>query len=147
VEKLSVALISRKVLKPIIYHAPSRCVLFKRAFGWFIPISKHARVAELVDARDLKSLGRKAVPVRFRSRAPEDNPTKCDEVREALRNQGFFWNRVQKIEGLEKDRFDLKKKSNTLEKENILLGEENLKLLKEIMALKKENPTHNSAGK
>ena len=30
-----------------------------------------ARVAELVDARDLKSLGRKAVPVRFRSRAPE----------------------------------------------------------------------------
>ena len=32
---------------------------------------RHARVAELVDARDLKSLGRKAVPVRFRSRAPE----------------------------------------------------------------------------
>ena len=29
-----------------------------------------ARVAELVDARDLKSLGRKAVPVRVRSRAP-----------------------------------------------------------------------------
>ena len=28
-------------------------------------------MAELVDARDLKSLGRKAVPVRFRSRAPE----------------------------------------------------------------------------
>ena len=30
-----------------------------------------ARVAELVDARDLKSLGRKAVRVRFSSRAPE----------------------------------------------------------------------------
>ena len=51
----------------------------------------YARVAELVDARDLKSLGRKAVPVRFRSRAPEDNPAKCEEVQEALRNQGFFF--------------------------------------------------------
>ena len=40
--------------------------------------------------RDLKSLGRKAVPVRVRSRAPEDNPTKCEEVQEALKNQGFF---------------------------------------------------------
>ena len=30
----------------------------------------HALVAELVDAADLKSVGRKAVPVRFRPSAP-----------------------------------------------------------------------------
>ena len=32
--------------------------------------AQNARVAELVDARDLKSLGRKVIPVRFRARAP-----------------------------------------------------------------------------
>ena len=31
---------------------------------------KHARVVKLVDTRDLKSLARKGVPVRFRPRAP-----------------------------------------------------------------------------
>jgi hypothetical protein len=47
-------------------------------------------------------------------------------------------NRLQKIEGLEKDKFDLKKKNTTLERENIQLGLENLRLIKENLALKKE---------
>ena len=33
-------------------------------------IMSHAPVAELVDATDLKSVGRKAIPVRFRAGAP-----------------------------------------------------------------------------
>lgn len=36
------------------------------------PLIEYARVAELVDARDLKSLARKSVRVRFSSRAPNN---------------------------------------------------------------------------
>ena len=39
------------------------------------PSSKYARMVKLVDTRDLKSLGRKAVPVRFRLRAPIKSST------------------------------------------------------------------------
>ncbi|NVN91200.1 MAG: hypothetical protein HXX11_11440 [Desulfuromonadales bacterium] len=45
-------------------------------------------------------------------------------------------NRLNKMEGLEKDKLELKRKNNTLERENIRFGEENLALIKENMALK-----------
>jgi len=48
-------------------------------------------------------------------------------------------NRGNKLEGLEKEKINLKRENITLEKENIQLGVENLNLIKEIMALKKGN--------
>lgn len=51
-------------------------------------------------------------------------------------------NRGNKMEGLEKDKIDLKRKNIILEKENIELRQENLDLMKENLALKKgEEPT------
>ena len=47
-------------------------------------------MVELVDTRDLKSLGRKAVPVRFRLRAPVNSPTKTGQVLKPLKFRGFF---------------------------------------------------------
>ena len=40
----------------------------------------------MVDARDLKSLDLTVVPVRFRLRAPRENPAKYYAVKKALRN-------------------------------------------------------------
>jgi hypothetical protein len=44
----------------------------------------HARMAKLVDASDLKSAGREAMPVRFRLRAPQQSPTESSHVPKAL---------------------------------------------------------------
>ena len=43
-----------------------------------------ARVAKLVDARDLKSLGLMAVPVRLRARAPSFDSSEIDGLKIAL---------------------------------------------------------------
>ena len=43
-----------------------------------------ARVAKLVDARDLKSLGLMAVPVRLRARAPSFDSSELDGLKIAL---------------------------------------------------------------
>ena len=46
-----------------------------------------ARVAELVDARDLKSLVLRDVPVRFRPRAPNIIPLAFDSIQKFNKNR------------------------------------------------------------
>src|SRR5690606_40978721 len=50
----------------------------------FKNLPSDARMVKLVDTRDLKSLGRKAVPVRFRLRAPSAKSTLVRFVRHIL---------------------------------------------------------------
>ena len=72
-------------------HAKARTGHRKRR-NWQTPgiavlryVTEYAAVVELVDTRDLKSLGRETVPVRARSAAPHSHPD-FDRVR-----VGFFF--------------------------------------------------------
>lgn len=65
---------------------------------------------------------------------------KVQSVRKQLQSlQEDHKNRCHKMEGLEKDKIDQKRKNISLEKEILKLQEENLVLLKENQALKKAN--------
>ena len=56
----------------MLYYAPLKETSTLAAF---LAVNPLARVVKLVDTRDLKSLVRKDVPVRFRPRAPIRNPS------------------------------------------------------------------------
>ncbi len=52
----------------MLYYAPLKET---STIAAFLAVNPLARVVKLVDTRDLKSLDRKVVPVRFRPRAPK----------------------------------------------------------------------------
>ena len=84
------------------YNLLHKHSIIQAAHGCYTKVRLHARVAELVDARDLKSLGQK--PCGFDSRLAHQIGTKTETV---ARTGGFFAGSAQRrpaifLEGVKK---------------------------------------------